>query len=177
MCASTLFHDSRRQSTFGDRSSSAVLGLGVRRNKSFQSVGGAAQLDEVREAVQLERIVAVEQQLSDFAVVAEAALDGQTLEVSPNTPNAINRIERRWKTTDKQLDDLGVVVELDRQPQRGLAVGVRDAQNVRSRQRLDQRKRRSVYEQLRELLLFGVHSPAGAAMVSVRSGAVCLSLV
>ena len=46
--------------------------LGVRRNKSFQSVGGAAQLDEAREAMLPECVAAVDQQVVDIGVVAEA---------------------------------------------------------------------------------------------------------
>ena len=61
---------------------------------------------------------------------------------------AHNSDERLWITTDQELDELDVVGALERRPQRGL-----------------------------ELLVFGVHSPAGAVRVSVRSGAVCLSLV
>jgi len=58
--------------------------LGVRRNNSFQSVGGAAQLDGAREAVLLERVVAVEQQVVDLVVVAGAILSWQSLEVRQN---------------------------------------------------------------------------------------------
>ena len=53
---------------------------------------------------------------------------------------ANNRDERMWMATDHELDDLGVVVVHERQPQRRLAVGVRETQNVRSRQRIDQRQ-------------------------------------
>ena len=47
--------------------------LGVRRNKSFQSVGGAAQLDETRVSVLIVRVAAVKQQFVDLVVVTEAA--------------------------------------------------------------------------------------------------------
>ena len=59
--------------------------LGVRHNKSFQSVGGATQLDEAREVLLIERDVAVSQQGEDLAVVAEAALGGQIPEEVHNT--------------------------------------------------------------------------------------------
>jgi len=48
----------------------------VRRDESFQGVGGAAQLDEAREAVLLVRDVAVDQQAVDLDVVAGAILGG-----------------------------------------------------------------------------------------------------
>ena len=67
--------------------------LVARRNKSLQSVGGAAQLDEAREAVLIVRVVAVEKQLSDFAVVAEAVLGGQTTEPLPNIHTANKKDE------------------------------------------------------------------------------------
>jgi len=54
--------------------------------------------------------------------------------------------------TDKQLDDFFVAMVLDRQPQGGLVVSVRDAQKVRSRQRIDQRQGGSVGDQSLELL-------------------------
>ena len=50
--------------------------LYVRRNKSFQSVGGAVQLDDAREEVIPERVAAVAQQVVDLGVVPEAALLG-----------------------------------------------------------------------------------------------------
>jgi len=89
----------------------------MRRNKSFQSVGGAAQLDEAREAVLLVRGPAVERR---YVV----ALAGSV------------------KTT--------------------LAVGVRDAQKLLIRQVLDWLLARDGGAEGLELLLVGVHGPAGA---------------
>jgi len=68
-------------------------------------------------------------------VVAKAVLSGQTIEEMHNTQAANNRDERLWMATDQELDDLDVVVVLERLPQRGLAVGVHEAQNAWSRQR------------------------------------------
>ena len=146
--------------------------LFVRSNKSFQSVGGAAKLDEVREAVQHERDVAVEQQVVDLVVAAEV-LGGLAIEPLPNTLIANQRDHHPRIATDHKLDDLRVVLELDRPVQDALAVGVRDAQNTWSRQGLDQRRSPLVAEggdERLEVLLVGVHCPAGAASVSVRSG-------
>ena len=88
--------------------------LGVRLNKSFQSVGGAAQFDEARETVLLERFVAVDQQVVDLVVVAEAALDGKIAEPSPNILAANNRDQRRRMESDQLLNDLGVVLVLEK---------------------------------------------------------------
>jgi len=153
--------------------------LYVRLIKSFQSVGGAAPLDEAREAMLLVRDVAAEQQVVDLVVVAEAVLGRQTQKEAPNSLSASSSDERLWIATDQQLGDLGVVLELERQPQGGLAIGVLDAQNAGSRQGSDTRNGRLVREQRRELLLpgfvseqlrelvvFGARCAVGAAMVS-----------
>ena len=84
----------------------------MRRNKSFQRVGGAAQLDEEREAVMPQRVVAGAQQVEDLVVIAEALLGGQVVEPLPNRLTANNRGERRWTAADQQLDDLGAACEV-----------------------------------------------------------------
>ena len=66
--------------------------LRLRRTKSFQSVGGAAPLDELKEAVVLERIASVEQQDVDIVVVAEAALGGPTFEEHHNTLTGLREL-------------------------------------------------------------------------------------
>ena len=91
--------------------------LGVRRNKSFQRVGGAAQLGEAREAVLLERVVAVDQQAGDLAVVAEVILVQFREETSKNRATH-DSYERLWICTDQGLDELDVVGALERRPQR-----------------------------------------------------------
>ena len=141
--------------------------LYVRRNKSFQSVGGAAKLDEAREAVLLERSVAVAQELSDLGIVAEPVLGGQHPKVRESSVT-----ERLRMATDQEFDDFGVVVVLERVQQRGLAACVFDAQNAWSRQGLDLRKSPLDAENGEQLLVlvFGVRSPAGGARVRVRSG-------
>ena len=97
--------------------------------------------------------------------------------------------ERLWITTDDQLDDVGVVVVLDRPVQGALALSVRDAEE--GRVRLDLAvglvASHGGAQGVPLVLLVDVHSPAGAARVSVRSGegereewscgGVCLSLV
>jgi len=93
--------------------------LGVRRNKIFQSVGGAAQLDEAREAVLLELVVAVEDKVADLVVVAEVFLSAQILEEVRETFAAHSSDESLWIGTDQELDELDVVGALERRPQRG----------------------------------------------------------
>jgi len=99
--------------------------LYVRRSKSFQSVGGAAQLDEAREAVLTVRVAAFAQQYEDIGVVAEALLIRETATVTAKVLAAHNSDEPLWIATDQELDELDVVGALDRRPQRGLElVGV-----------------------------------------------------
>ena len=72
--------------------------LGVRRNKSFQSAGGASKLDEAREHELLELCVAVEQQAVDLVVVAAIVV-----------ANAHSRDEPRRMATDQQLNDTRII--------------------------------------------------------------------
>ena len=91
----------------------------------------------------------------------------------PKTLTVRNCDDRPWPKTGQQFNDLNFTVVLNRLPQRGVIVSVRGVQKAWSRQGLDQRTRPVVadggYQRL-ELLLFGVHCPARAARVSVRSG-------
>ena len=74
------------------------------------------------------RVDAVPQQQADLGVGTEAVLGGQPPQEAKDAYVVHHRDERLGKHIDQQLDDLGVVLEVERRPQRRLAVDVPGAQ-------------------------------------------------